>query len=93
MNADEPWNADELWVLRTAPLAEIPTHRARMEAAGMTTWLADQRQLAAWAGGAGYEGWLRERGYDPTTSEAVHVDEINPAVVLLLGAYRAGGSA
>lgn len=78
---------------KTVPYAEIPAHRARMEAAGMTTWLVGHRQVAAWAGDGGYLGWLRDNGYDPDFCEAVHVEEIVRDATLLLGAYRAGGAA
>jgi len=80
-------------VVESVPVAEFPARREAMQALGMTTWVVGYTQVARWAGAEGYLGWLRDQGYDPATCEVVHAQEIDRDVVLLLGAWRRGGSA
>lgn len=73
----------------THTLAEALTKRDAMVARGLTVWSLGWAEVGDMAHDGGWRRWLRDRGYDDTTGEAVHVafDE-SREVALILGAYR-----
>ena len=73
----------------TYPLAEVLAKRDAMVERGLTVWSLGWAEVADMAHDGGWRRWLRDRGYNDTTGEAVHVafDE-SREVAMILGARK-----